>query len=229
MSSPTGARVRLGSFGGSASDACSAPIEVKSSAVLRHCSTLIGSKVWLSSAWASSVSNGGQRPVVQAAVASGASCAARDLRELRRIEPAELVAVVFAVGGEGDVIDVEIEPHADGIGGDEIFDVARLIELNLRVAGPRRERTHDDGSAAALAADQFRDLIDLFGGKRDHRRTPGQPCELLLAAEGELRQPRAGQHMGAGQEVPDHRANGLRAEHQRPSRPRRLSMRSVKT
>ena len=41
-----------------------APIEEKSSVVLRHCRTLIGSNEWLSSACASSVSNGGQRPVV---------------------------------------------------------------------------------------------------------------------------------------------------------------------
>ena len=59
-----GARVRPPSFGVSASEACSAPTEEKSSAVLRHCSILIGSNEWVSSACASSVSNGGHRPVV---------------------------------------------------------------------------------------------------------------------------------------------------------------------
>src|SRR5262249_24062792 len=49
------------------------------------------------------------------AVAGGAARAAGDLRELGRVELSKLVAVEFAVGGKGDVIDVEVEPHANGI------------------------------------------------------------------------------------------------------------------
>ena len=64
MSSATGARVRPFSFGTSDSDACSAPTDMKSSAVLRHCSTLSDSNEWLSSACTTSVSKAGQRPVV---------------------------------------------------------------------------------------------------------------------------------------------------------------------
>src|SRR5262249_58758914 len=64
MSSAMGARVRQLCFGVSASEACSAPTDEKSSAELRHCSTLIGSNEWLSSACASSVSNGGHLSVV---------------------------------------------------------------------------------------------------------------------------------------------------------------------
>ncbi len=71
------------------------------------------------------------------AVARGAAGAARDLRELRRVEPAELIAVIFAVGGKRDVIDVEVQPHADGVGGDEIIDVAVLEHLDLRIACAR--------------------------------------------------------------------------------------------
>ena len=70
----------------------------------------------------------------EGAIAGGATGAAGDLRQLGRIKSAKLVAVEFAVGGEGDVIDIEVEPPADGVGGDEIFDVARLIERDLRVA-----------------------------------------------------------------------------------------------
>ena len=71
------------------------------------------------------------------AVTRGAPGAAGDLRELGRIEPAELVAVILAVGSERDVIDVEVQPHADGVGGDEIIDVAVLEHLNLRIARAR--------------------------------------------------------------------------------------------
>ena len=42
--------------------------------------------------------------------AGGAAGAAGDLCEFRRIEPAELIAVILAVGGKRDVIDVEVSP-----------------------------------------------------------------------------------------------------------------------
>ncbi len=150
----------------------------------------------------------------EAAVAGGAAGAPGDLRELGRVELAELIAVELAVGGEGDVIDVEIEPHADGVGGNEIFDVAGLVELDLGVARARGERAEHHGGAAALAADQLGDGIDLLGGERDHGGAAGQPRDLLLAREGKLRQARPGQDMGARQQPLDHRPHGLGAQHQ---------------
>ena len=74
----------------------------------------------------------------EGAVAGGAAGAAGDLREFRRVEPAELIAVIFAVGRKRDVIDVEIEPHADRVGRDEVIDVAVLEHRHLRIAGARR-------------------------------------------------------------------------------------------
>ncbi|MBA7474469.1 hypothetical protein ES707_09823 [subsurface metagenome] len=73
----------------------------------------------------------------EGAVARGAAGAAGDLRELGRRQPAELVAVIFAIRSKGDVIDVEIETHADGVGGDEIIDVAVLEHRDLCVPGAR--------------------------------------------------------------------------------------------
>ena len=65
------------------------------------------------------------------------------------------------------MVDIEVEPHADGIGRDEIFDVAGLVERHLGVAGARRQRADDDGGATALALDEFGDRIDLVGRKGD--------------------------------------------------------------
>ncbi len=79
------------------------------------------------------------------------------------------------------MIDVEVESHSDGIGGNQIFDIAGLIECNLRIARARTERAQDHGSAAALTADQLRDRIDLLSRERDDRRTARKPRDFLLA------------------------------------------------
>ena len=69
--------------------------------------------------------------------------------------------------GEGDVVDVEVEAHADRVGGDEEVDVARLVERDLGVARARRQRAEHHGGAAALAADQLGDRVDLVGREGD--------------------------------------------------------------
>src|SRR5436305_751024 len=83
------------------------------------------------------------------AVALGAAGAAGNLRHFGGIELTKLVTIELAVGRESNMVDVEIEPHADGVGGDEVVDVAGLIELDLGVAGAGRQRAkHDRGAAA---------------------------------------------------------------------------------
>src|SRR5262249_30744568 len=111
----------------------------------------------------------------------------------------KLVAVEFAVGGKRDVIDVEVEPHADGVGSDEVFDVTRLVERDLRIARARAQRSQHDGGASALATDQLGDGMDCVGRARGAGGPAGKRSDLLLAGEGELRQARSGQDMRAGQ------------------------------
>jgi hypothetical protein len=89
----------------------------------------------------------------EAAVAHGAPGAPGDLREFRRGELAVLVAVELAVGGKRNVVDVEIESHADGVGRHHVVDFARLIELDLRIARARRQRAEHDRGTAALPSD----------------------------------------------------------------------------
>ncbi len=134
------------------------------------------------------------------AVAGGAPGAAGDLREFGRIEAAELIAVIFAVGGKRDMIDVEIEPHADRIGRHQIIHVAILKHRHLRVAGARRQRAQHHRRAAMLAPDQLGDRIDLVGRERDDRGAPRLPCDLAVAGEFELRQPRPRDDRGARQQ-----------------------------
>jgi hypothetical protein len=115
--------------------------------------------------------------------ATGAAC---NLRKLRRIESAELIAVELAIRSERNMVDVEIESHADCIGGDQILDIARLIELDLRITGTGRERPEHDRGTASLPPDQFGNRVNLLCRESDHGRTARQPRELFLAGEGQL-------------------------------------------
>ena len=86
---------------------------------------------------------------------------ARDLAKLRRRQATVLLAIKFAGRREGDVIDVEVDPHANSIGRYEIAHVARLVESNLSVARSWRQRTKHDGRAAMLPADELGDGVNL--------------------------------------------------------------------
>jgi hypothetical protein len=62
----------------------------------------------------------------------------------------KLVTVEFTLRCKCNVIDIEIEPHADGVGGDEVVDIAGLVEIDLGVPGAGRQRAHYHGRAATL-------------------------------------------------------------------------------
>ena len=151
-----------------------------------------------------------ERPITH--VAAGA---AGDLAELGRGELAVLVTVVFAVRGESDVIEIEIEAHADRVGRDQKVDIAVLVDLDLLVAGARAERAEDDCGAAALAPDQFADRVDFVGREGDDRRALRQPRQLLLSGVGEHRHARACNDMHARQELLDDAAHSCGAEEER--------------
>ena len=112
----------------------------------------------------------------EGAVVHVAAGAAGDLAELGRRQLAVHVAVELARAGEGHVVDVEVEAHADGVGGDQEVDVARLVERHLGVARARAERAQHHRRAAALAADQLGDGVDLGGREGDHA-----PCAAAAA------------------------------------------------
>ncbi len=108
-----------------------------------------------------------------------------DLADLARRQIAEVLPVELARGGKGHVVDVEIEPHADGIGGDDEVDVAGLIERDLGVAGSGRQGAEHDGGAAALAPYELGDRIDVVGREGDDGRARGKTRDLLFARVGE--------------------------------------------
>ena len=141
--------------------------------------------------------------------------ASRDLRHLRGRQATILPAVIFAVAGKGDVINIEIEAHADRIGGHDIVDLAGLVEFDLRIAGARRERAQNHGRAATRAAQDLGDGINLFRREGDNRAAARQPRQFALARKGQLREPRAGDDLHAGQQTLDQRTRGFRTQQKR--------------
>ena len=166
----------------------------------------------------------------ECAVAEVAARAAGDLTELGGRQAPVLPAVELPGGREGDVIDVEIEPHSDRVGGNDVIDIAILIHVHLGIAGARRQRAENDRRAAALAPDPFGDRVDILDGKGDDRAAARQ------AASSSCR-PRNSASTGAGAQKSERRAKArARRGAWSPapiskvsSRPRRCSSRSVKT
>ena len=61
--------------------------------------------------------------------------------------------------------DVEVEPHADGVGGHQVVDLARLEERDLRVARARRERAHHHRRPAPQRPQPLGQRVDLVAEK----------------------------------------------------------------
>ena len=71
-------------------------------------------------------------------------------------------------------MDIHVEAHADCIGRHKIVHLARLIEFDLRRCCGGLRGAHDDGGAAALAANEFGDGVDIRSGEGDHGGTGGR-------------------------------------------------------
>ncbi len=172
--------------------------------------------MWFSSRSISSASKGGHLAGdAEGAVIHVAAGAAGDLADLRRGQIAMVLAVELADAGEGHMVEIEVEPHADGVGRHQKVHVAVLIELDLGVAGARAERAEHHRGAAALTAHQLGDGVDVVDREGDDGRAAGQAGDLLLAGIGEVRQARARHEIGAGKQLANGIAHGRRAEQQR--------------
>ncbi len=141
-----------------------------------------------------------------------ASC---DLPHFGGRQVAELIAIELAVLREGDMIHIQVEPHADGIGRHQEIHVAGLVKLHLRIARARAERAHDHCRPAALTADQFGNRVNLVGGKGDDGGTVRQAGNLLGTGIGQMRQARTRNHIDAAQKLFQNPAHGSGTKQQR--------------
>ena len=63
-----------------------------------------------------------------------ASGAARDLADLVGKQRADAAAIELMGRRKGDVPDIQVQAHADGVGGDQVIDLSGLIHRHLGVA-----------------------------------------------------------------------------------------------
>ena len=92
-----------------------------------------------------------------------------DLGHFRWKQPPHPHPVEFGEACKGDVVDVEIEAHADRIGGDDVIDLSVLEQFDLAVARLRAQRAHHHRRAAAKPPQHLGHGIDLFGTEGDDR------------------------------------------------------------
>ena len=138
--------------------------------------------------------------------------AARDLAHLGRAQRAVPDAVKLALGGKGDMVNIHVQAHPDGVGGDQVIHLTGLIQRHLGIAGARAERAHDHRRTAPLPAHQLRQGIDIRGGKRDNSAALGQPRKLLFAGVGQHGKARSLDKFSLGQQAAYDRLHGVGAE-----------------
>ena len=85
-----------------------------------------------------------------------------------------VAAIKFAALGEGDVVDIHIQAHPNGVGRDQKIDFARLVHFDLCVSCARAQAAHDHGGPAALLAHNFGNRIHIIGGEGGYRASPWQ-------------------------------------------------------
>ena len=113
------------------------------------------------------------------------------------------------------MVDIQIEPHADGVGGDEEIYVTILVELDLGVACAGAKRAHDNSSAAFLALEKLGDGINVFDRKADDGGARLHTADLFGASVDKLGHTLTAQKIGLGDKSTDNAAHRIRPKEQR--------------
>jgi len=145
-----------------------------------------------------------------------------DLSQLVVGEVALLEAVELRERREGHALEVEVEAHADGVGGDEVLHLSGLVHRDLRVACAWREPTEHHRDTAAQFPQRLRQLVDALGGEGDDGRPRRQPLERLGAEVLQLREALAAAERDVGQQLREQWSHRLGAEEPRLLAPPRM-------
>ena len=112
------------------------------------------------------------------------------------------------------MVDVKVEPHADGIGRNKEIHLAILVQIDLRIACPRRQSPHHHGSAALLTAQQLGNRINIFDRKPDNGGARLQPADLFRTGIGQLAHPFAADKFDPLHKARDRPAHRVRSHEQ---------------
>ena len=151
----------------------------------------------------------------EGAVIGIAPCPARDLRQLVGHQMSETPAVELGRTGKSHVVDVEVQPHPDGISRHQMIHIAVLVQFHLRVARPGAERAHHHRRATLLPAQQFRHRIDAIDREPHDGGACGHAAGLLAAGICQFRQPLTPDESRLGDQVRDPPAHRVRTQKQR--------------
>ena len=105
--------------------------------------------------------------------------APRDLGQFVGGKRAHPPPVKLGQRGKGHMVNVEVQPHSDGIGCHQIVDLAILVQGHLRIACARAERPHHNRRAAFLAAQKLGNRIYIINRKSDNRAPGRHPAYLF--------------------------------------------------
>jgi hypothetical protein len=113
------------------------------------------------------------------------------------------------------MVNVQVEAHADRIGGDQVVHLLRLVQGHLRIARARRQPSMHHGGAAAPVPQQLGDPVYLGHIEGDHGAAARQGAEPRLAARPQRRQARMALDARRGHQVREQRPDRLCAEEPR--------------
>ena len=76
------------------------------------------------------------------------------------------------------MVEIQIESHPNRISRKQEINITILVEVNLRIAGPRAEPAHDNSRPTPLAAHKISNLIDISDAKSNDRAAPRETRQL---------------------------------------------------
>ena len=151
----------------------------------------------------------------ESAVGLVAPCAACDLGHFVGVQGAHAAAIELGRGRKRDMLDIQVQPHADGISRHQVIHIAILIQSHLRIARARRQRAHDHRTAPFLAADQFGNRIDIFYTEAHDSAARGHAAYLFRTCIRKLRHAFTALELHARHQRGNRRAHGIGPHEQR--------------
>ena len=113
------------------------------------------------------------------------------------------------------MVDIQIQPHADGIGGHQVINLAILIKRHLCVAGAGAERAHHHRGTALLAAQQLGNGIYIINRKPNNCAAGLHPAYLFRTCVHQLRHALAADELRLRHQFGNGGAHGVRAQKNR--------------